>query len=171
MARAGLPRDANARSLKSEGDCAMNDKTANEALVETLDEMLFEMARQAMRTAYVPYSHYAVGACLLADDGRTFTGCNVENASYGATICAERTALVKAVSEGARRFDAIAIAARDSAPYPCGICRQVLNEFSPRMRVLVTWSGETAETPRTVQTTLDALLPNSFGPESLGERP
>ncbi len=126
------------------------------------DETLLEKARAAMRGAYAPYSGYAVGACLLAEDGRIFTGCNVENASYGATLCAERTAVVKAVSEGARRFTAIAIAAEGSAPFPCGMCRQVLNEFGPHMRVLVTWGGEVAAT------TLDALLPHSFGPESIG---
>ncbi len=125
------------------------------------DQKLLAAAREAMRSAYIPYSHYAVGACLLAEDGRTFTGCNVENASFGATICAERTAVVKAVSEGARKFTAIAIAASGSAPYPCGMCRQVLNEFGPGMRVLVTWGDEVRET------TLDALLPHSFGPESL----
>jgi len=131
------------------------------------DKKLLDLAREAMHGAYVPYSNYPVGACLLAEDGRVFTGCNVENASYGATICAERTAAVKAVSEGARRFTAIAIAARGSAPYPCGVCRQVLNEFAvPEMRVLVTWDDQHVE-----KTTLGALLPNSFGPESLGENP
>ena len=134
------------------------------------DGELLKLAREAMEAAYVPYSHYPVGACLLAEDGRAFTGCNVENASYGATICAERTALVKAVSEGARRFVAIAIAARGSTPYPCGMCRQALNEFSCKMRVLVTWSDQDDAIAGTAQTTLDALLPNSFGPESLGEK-
>jgi len=133
------------------------------------DEKMLELARQAMEGAYVPYSKYQVGACLLAEDGRVFTGCNIENASYGATICAERTAAVKAVSEGARRFVAIAIAARGSAPYPCGVCRQVLNEFGPQMRVLVTWDDQHND-QFVEKTTLDALLPNSFGPESLGEK-
>jgi len=150
---AALDRAGLAREEISEGECLMNDQD------------LLEMARQAMDGAYVPYSNYPVGACLLAEDGRVFTGCNVENASYGATICAERTAVVKAVSEGATRFAAIAVAARGSAPYPCGICRQVLNEFGPGMRVLVTWDEANVE-----KTTLGALLPNSFGPESLGEK-
>ena len=152
MGRAGLSREET-----NEGDCPMND---NELLA---------LAREAMDSAYVPYSNYAVGACLLAEDGRVFAGCNVENASYGATICAERTAVVKAVSEGARRFAAIAVAARGSAPYPCGICRQILNEFGPKMRVLVTWDGAHVEKTMVEKTTLDALLPHSFGPESLGE--
>ena len=129
------------------------------------DDKMLELARQAMADAYVPYSKYPVGTCLLTEDGRVFTGCNIENASYGATICGERTAVVKAVSEGVLRFAAIAIAARGSAPYPCGICRQVLNEFGPKMRVLVTWDDQYVE-----KTTLDALLPNSFGPQSLGEK-
>ena len=132
--------------------------------MQTQDERLLALAREAMRAAYAPYSRYAVGACLLAEDGRVFTGCNVESASFGATICAERTALVKAVSEGARRFTAIAVAANASAPYPCGICRQMLAEFSPDMRVLVTWEGGSDET------TLRALLPHHFGPESLEEQ-
>lgn len=150
---AALERAGFLREESSEGECPLND------------EELLERARQAMDAAYVPYSNYPVGACLLTEDGRVFTGCNVENASYGATICAERTAVVKAVSEGALRFAAIAVAARGSAPYPCGVCRQVLNEFGPKMRVLVTWDGEHVK-----KTTLDVLLPNSFGPESLGEK-
>jgi len=76
--------------------------------------------------AYAPYSHFHVGAALLTEDGRIFTGCNVENATYGACLCAERTALVKAVSEGARSFVAIAIAGSSGTPMPCGICRQNL---------------------------------------------
>ena len=90
---------------------------------------MIEMAKEAMQFSYSPYSHFKVGAALLAKDGRVFKGCNIENASYGATNCAERTALFKAVSEGAREFIAIAIAAEKSAPWPCGICRQALNEF------------------------------------------
>ncbi|MDR3051923.1 MAG: cytidine deaminase [Oscillospiraceae bacterium] len=125
------------------------------------DQELLNQALSAMRNAYAPYSGFAVGACLLATDGRVFTGCNVENASFGLTICAERAALCKAVSEGAKTFTAIAIAARGAAPYPCGACRQVLHEFGPGMRVLVTWDEHTD------QTTLDALLPHGFGPDAL----
>ena len=101
------------------------------------DEKLLELALDARKNAYVPYSGYAVGAALLAEDGRVFTGCNVENAAYGNTLCAERTALVKAVSEGCRRFTKIAIASAGSAPYPCGACRQSLYEFAPELEVLV----------------------------------
>lgn len=125
------------------------------------DEQLLETAVKMRGYAYVPYSHYAVGAALLAEDGRVFTGCNVENAAYGNTLCAERTALCKAISEGARKFTAIAIAAGGSAPFPCGACRQSLYEFAPDLRVLVTWDGNVR------MTTLRALLPEGFGPSAL----
>ena len=125
------------------------------------DEKLLEMAVEMRRYSYVPYSHYAVGAALLGKDGRVFTGCNVENAAYGNTLCAERTALCKAVSEGAREIEAIAIASSGSAPFPCGACRQSLYEFAPELRVLVTWDGNVRKT------TLRELLPEGFGPASL----
>ena len=91
-----------------------------------------------------------------------FTGCNIENSSFGLTNCAERTALFKAVSEGAREFTAIAIASNGSMPYPCGACRQALNEFAPELRVL-TIAGDGS----TDDTTLRALLPHGFGPKDL----
>ncbi|MBQ9090659.1 MAG: cytidine deaminase [Anaerotignum sp.] len=102
------------------------------------DEKLVALAKEAMEYAYVPYSHFKVGAALLAKDGTVFKGCNIENASYGATNCAERTAIFKAVSEGYREFDAIAIVA-SSGDYasPCGICRQVLFEFLPDGKVIL----------------------------------
>ena len=125
------------------------------------DERLLAMAVEMLDYSYSPYSHYPVGAALLAADGRVFTGCNIENAAFGNTMCAERTALFKAVSEGARTFQTIAIAARGAAPFPCGACRQSLNEFAPDLRILVTWDGEVRET------TLRALLPEGFGPSSL----
>ena len=127
------------------------------------DERLLEMAVEMRKFSYVPYSGYAVGAALLGKDGRVFTGCNVENAAYGNTLCAERTALCKAVSEGAREFEAIAIASSGSAPFPCGACRQSLYEFAPDLRVLVTWDGNVR------RTTLRELLPEGFGPVSLGK--
>ena len=130
------------------------------------DAMLYQAARDAMKNAYVPYSNYRVGAALLAKDGRLFTGCNVENAAYGNTLCAERTALVKAISEGVREFTKIAIAAKGSAPFPCGACRQSLYEFAPGLEVLVTWEGEEGVFEK--KTTLAALLPEGFGPISLG---
>jgi len=127
------------------------------------DEMLLEKAREMMARAYVPYSGYRVGAALLGEDGTVYTGCNVENAAYGNTLCAERTALCKAISEGARAFTAIAIAARGSAPFPCGACRQSLYEFAPNLRVLVTWDGHVREAK------LSELLPEGFGPSSLNK--
>ena len=102
------------------------------------DEKLVALAKEAMKNAYAPYSKFQVGAALLAKDGRVFTGCNVENASYGATNCAERTAIFKAVSEGYREFDAIAIVASSGDfASPCGICRQVLAEFMPEGKVIL----------------------------------
>ena len=127
------------------------------------DDRLMELARQAREKAYAPYSHYRVGAALLAEDGTVYTGCNIENAAYGHTMCAERTALFKAVSEGVRRFTKIAVAGSGSAPFPCGACRQTLYEFAPELDVLVTWDGNVRKT------TLAALLPEGFGPASLGK--
>ena len=119
---------------------------------------LLALAREAMTRSYSPYSHYPVGAALHALDGRIFQGCNIENASFGVTNCAERTALFKAVSEGAREFDVIAIACEDSkAAWPCGACRQALSEFAPNIRILVTWKGGGKE-----EATLGQLLPHQF---------
>ncbi len=139
----------------------MEEKAISSFLPGEEDEKMLSMAREAMKQAYVPYSHYPVGACLKCTDGTYYTGCNIENASFGATNCAERTAIFKAVSEGHRSFESIAIAAGISAPWPCGICRQVMNEFSPGIRVMVTWDGGTLSRP------LSDLLPCGFGPESL----
>lgn len=126
------------------------------------DRELLEKACDMLEFSYAPYSKFRVGACLLCEDGRLFTGCNIENASYGATICAERTAVSKAVSEGARRFIAIAIAGDEGFPWPCGICRQVLNEFAPDIRVIC---GSRAGGMQV--TTLRELLPHGFGPADL----
>ncbi len=139
----------------------MEEKSIARFLPANEEEKMLSLAREAMKMAYVPYSHYPVGACLKCTDGTLYTGCNIENASFGATNCAERTAIFKAVSEGRRDFESIAIAAGPSAPWPCGICRQVMNEFSPGMRVMVTWDGGSDAMP------LSELLPHGFGPESL----
>lgn len=125
------------------------------------DRELVRLAQQARGNAYAPYSHYNVGAALLTASGQVFTGCNVENAAYPMTICAERGAIVKAVSEGQREFVAIAIATRNGGS-PCGACRQVMREFAPHLRVLL---ADDAGHVR--QYTLDQLLPDSFGPENL----
>ena len=152
------------KALSSIGLTRENETQAGQKGEDTMtDERLLELARQARKNAYVPYSGYAVGAALLGEDGTVYTGCNVENAAYGNTLCAERTALCKAVSEGARRFTAIAIASEGSAPYPCGACRQSLYEFAPELRVLVTWDGNVREAM------LRDLLPEGFGPSSLGK--
>lgn len=106
-------------------------------------DRLFQLACEAMQNSYSPYSHFKVGACILAEDGRTFQGCNFENASYGATICAERCAASCAIIAGARRFAAIAVVGSTAPAWPCGICRQVLREFSePDMPVIVGQYGE-----------------------------
>ncbi len=127
-----------------------------------LSETLIASAREVRGRAYAPYSHFGVGAALLTTDGRIFTAANVENASYGLTICAERAAVFKAVSEGAASFEAIAIAGPEKGEPcpPCGSCRQVLYEFSPHMRVIT-------ESPAGPETrTLSDLLPNAFGPDN-----
>lgn len=128
------------------------------------DQALVNMAFEMHRYSYVPYSHFPVGAALLCADGTVFTGCNVENAAYGSTICAERTALVKAVSEGHRDdFVAIAIAGQgEDYCWPCGPCRQMLFEFAPDLRVLVARKDGDF-----VAMTLSDLLPHGFGPKSL----
>jgi len=100
------------------------------------DQELYLIARKTFENAYAPYSDFKVGAALLAADGTIFTGVNVENATYGATICAERTAFVKAVSEGVRDFSKIAVASSGGAAWPCGICRQFMYEFNTDLRVI-----------------------------------
>ena len=103
------------------------------------DQELLNLADKAKQKAYVPYSKFQVGAAILTKEGKVFTGCNVENSSYGAAICAERTAAVKAVSEGYHDFEVIAIASNGSdkeTVYPCGICRQFLHEFNPELKVI-----------------------------------
>lgn len=123
---------------------------------------LVQHAIQASERAYVPYSHYRVGAALLSTDGTIYTGCNVENAAYPACICGERTALVKAVSEGARTFTAIAVATANGGS-PCGLCRQMLFEFSPDLIVIaVDFTGRIYRTQR-----LRDLLLDGFGPNDL----
>lgn len=94
------------------------------------DRQLLDKAKEAMKYSYSPYSHFAVGACVLTKDGCVYTGCNIENSSYGVSNCAERTAIYKAVSEGHMEFDRIAIVSSlGQKTYPCGICRQVMSEF------------------------------------------
>lgn len=129
------------------------------------DRELIAIAVSMLERSYAPYSNFAVGAALLCGDGTVFTGCNVENAAYGSTICAERTALVKAVSEGRRSgFTRIAIAGRgEDYCWPCGACRQMLYEFAPDITVLAV-RGDGAF----VSLSLRELLPHGFGPAALG---
>jgi len=123
------------------------------------DRALYKLAEKAAERAYAPFSGYRVGAALLTEKGKVYTGVNVENSSYGATICAERTAAVKAISEGERVFTAIAIAAPGTGgpAWPCGICRQFLFEFGGSLRVITGADVGDLETA-----TLDELLPSGF---------
>lgn len=121
------------------------------------DQELFRMAVEASENAYAPFSDFHVGAALLTKDGTVFTGVNIENSSFGATICAERTAMVKAISEGAREFESIAIAGNGGTSWPCGICRQFMYEFCPDIRVI---SGENEDELKVY--TLKELLPEGF---------
>jgi cytidine deaminase len=124
---------------------------------------LVSAARSARENAYAPYSKFPVGAALLADDGTVFTGCNVENTSYGLSCCAERNAVAAAVAHGRRGLAAVAIAADTVRPVaPCGACRQVLSEFNPVMTVVMV-----AKDGRTKTARLDRLLPYAFGPRQL----
>lgn len=130
------------------------------------DKELVELAFSMHRFSYVPYSKFPVGAALLCADGTVFTGCNVENAAYGSTICAERTALVKAVSEGHRDdFVKIAIAGQsEDYCWPCGACRQMLYEFAPELEVLCARRDH-----QYVSLSLSSLLPCGFGPKALSK--
>jgi cytidine deaminase len=122
---------------------------------------LAELAAAMRDRAYAPYSHFTVGAALLAADGAIYTGCNVENASFGLTICAERNAVVHAVASGSREFIAIAVATENGVS-PCGACRQVLAEFNPRLPVLLLDADGNRQ-----ELNLAQLLPYAFVPEQL----
>ena len=128
------------------------------------DQALVDLAFSMLERSYVPYSRFPVGAALLCAGGQVFTGCNVENAAYGSTICAERTALLKAVSEG-HRDDWVKIAvvtSGDDAGYPCGSCRQMLYEFAPDLKIIIGGKDRQLST-----ITLSELLPHGFGPSAL----
>ncbi len=125
-------------------------------------QALVASASAALLYAYAPYSNYRVGAALRMKDGMVFTGCNVENAAYPAGICAERTALVKAISEGFRQFEALAVVTQNGG-FPCGLCRQMLYEFAPNLLVIIAEpNGKIVH-----QTHLRDLLPHGFGPAEL----
>lgn len=118
---------------------------------------LIAAARTAQDAAYAPYSHFPVGAAVLAEDGRIFTGCNVENSSFGLTVCAERNAIGAAIVAGARPI-VVAVVANPPGISPCGACRQVLSEFAPDMAVILADRAGTSQ----YMTTLDTLLPSAF---------
>ena len=129
-------------------------------------DALIKKANEARKNSYAPYSTYRVGAALLCADGTVYTGCNVENAAYGETVCAERVAIFKAISEGKRDFDAISIVGgidelKDFA-YPCGACRPVLSEFCAPSFKIVLFDGK-----NTKLCTLGELFPASFGKASI----
>ena len=130
-------------------------------------EQLIEEAKQAKKMAYVPYSNFQVGAALLTTDGKVYRGCNIENAAYSMTNCAERTALFKALSEGDKEFQAIAVIADTDRPVPpCGACRQVISELCDQdMKVYLTnLKGDVQEL------TVKELLPGAFSPEDLHDK-
>jgi cytidine deaminase len=126
-------------------------------------DFLREDAQAAASRAYAPYSRFRVGAALLTRSGKIFTGCNVENASYGLTNCAERTAVFQMVAAGERELAAIVIYTPTATPTaPCGACRQVLNEFNPDAEVISVCDG-----PEVIRSTVRNLLPGAFGPANL----
>lgn len=128
-------------------------------------QMLMESAADASRRAYVPYSHFPVGAAILVENGEIIVGCNVENASYPLSVCAERVAVTTAMAAGHRVILAVAVTApKVDAVTPCGGCRQVLNEFKPKGEEMLVLLGGPG---RIEETTLGALLPRSFGPADL----
>lgn len=133
------------------------------------EKELIAAALKARKASYAPYSGYQVGAALLTQEGKLYTGCNIENAAYTPTNCAERTAFFKAVSEGERHFEAIAIVGSPAGEvtqfaWPCGVCRQVMMEFcDPEGFTVITAKSETDYRKKT----LKELLPESFGPENL----
>ena len=120
--------------------------------------LLIQKARQAQKNSYSPYSGFKVGAALLTRDNKIYTGCNVENASYGASICAERTAIVKAISEGEKNFIKIAIVSdSNDLTYPCGICLQIISEFMPEGEIILADKNNNAQIYKVSQ-----FLPYAF---------
>lgn len=124
--------------------------------------LLIKTALEAQKRAYVPYSNFRVGAAVLMDDGKVYSGCNIEISSYSPTLCAERTAIFKAISEGSRKIKEIAVVGDSDPTFPCGVCRQVIREFGKDAKVLIANSEDDYK-----EFTLEELLPNSFGPEDL----
>lgn len=165
--KAGIRQEGGENKTAMEGD--RNDKKTSSGKIPDFAQVLVQAALDARKLAYAPYSHYTVGAALLTEEGALYQGGNIENASYGATNCAERTVFFKAVSEGHRHFKAIAVAGgmegltpADYA-YPCGICRQVMQEFAEKDFIVIV--AKTAADFRIY--CLEDLLPYGFGGESI----
>ena len=145
---------ANGEQLKKEPSVTIDEKTIGEMALR---------AKQISEKAYCPYSNFRVGAVVLTEDKQTFEGCNVENASYGLTICAERNAIFQMVAKAKSRLVAVVIYTPTATPSaPCGACRQVINEFGPDALVVSTCDGKD-----TLRRRLSELLPDAFGPENL----
>lgn len=125
-------------------------------------KQLIKIALAAKENAYVPYSNFQVGAAVLMDDNKVYSGCNIEISSYSPTLCAERTAIFKAVSEGSRKIKVLAVVGDANPTFPCGVCRQVIREFGKDATLIIANSEEDFK-----EFSLEELLPNSFGPEDL----
>ena len=132
-------------------------------ITPALQRRLEKAAREAAQKSYSPYSMFPVGAAILTESGKVYTGTNVENASYGLCNCAERTAIFSAVAAGERVLKCVVVYTPTRQPTsPCGACRQVINEFGPKIPVVSICDGE-----ERIETTMDALLPKAFGPHNL----
>ncbi len=135
-------------------------------LTQAQIDLLLDKAQEARDRSYAPYSKYNVGAALLTADGRVYQGCNIENAGFTSTVCAERTAFFKAVYDGHRAFRAVAvIATGEELGFPCGVCRQVMAEFCDKDFVIITANRDRTKVD---VSTFERLLPHSFGPRDLG---
>lgn len=145
----------------------MAKKTSKKNVGGSWRAKLIEAAKNAQKNAYCPYSRYPVGAAVLTDSGRIFTGCNVENASFGLTVCAERVAIFKAVSHGEKKIRALCVAAKSAKP--CGACRQVIIEFAPKDAdiIYVDWFPM-AKKQKVTLTKAGRLLPQAFDPSEAG---
>jgi cytidine deaminase len=146
------------------GGDGVREKTISvPGISEKTTKKLVEQARKASKNAYCPYSKFPVGAAVLTDSGEVFTGCNVENASYGLTICAERNAVFQMVAQAKRKIKMVVIYTPTAKPSaPCGACRQVINEFAPDAVILSVCDG-----PDVLKKKLTDLLPDAFGPGNL----
>lgn len=151
------------KKLNSFGLFSSDRQLAPRSPSKDLNELI-EKAIEGQRNSYAPYSNYFVGAAVLTKSGKIYSGCNIENASYGLGNCAERTAVFKAVSEGEKEIEMIVIVTRDGG-MSCGACRQVLNEFNPNMKII------TVDKDRKIrhEVVLSDLLPHAFGPSNLNQ--